>query len=120
MDLAVGDPVLVVGGPLPIESESGGTSLSARLIVVVGEEDLPKVLIRGQAVAITRQTIIVRDGRRERAITLLPRTRVWPARGGLAALQGLRPGQRVVALGQPTALGQWVAGTVLLPRAEPR
>jgi RNase P/RNase MRP subunit p29 len=115
--LSVGDPVLAVGQPL--EPEGDGRTIAARLVVVVGDEDLPKILIRGKIVAVTRQTLVVDTGRAERAITVLPRTRLWSARGRLNSASDLLPGDTIIALGQPTELGQWFAGFVLVPNAQP-
>jgi RNase P/RNase MRP subunit p29 len=117
VELAVGDPVLALGRP--VESEGGEKALVALLVTVVSDEDLPKVLIRGKVVAVTRQTLVVEAGRGERAITILPRTRLWSPRGRLDGVSDLLPGDLIVALGQPTELGQWVAGLVLVPGAQP-
>jgi hypothetical protein len=114
--LQVGDPLLAFGRP--VAADSGKRVLSARLIVVASDEELPQVLIRGRMVAITEQTIVVQTGRGERAITVLPRTRLWAANGRLASLQGLHPGESIIALGQPTNLGQWIAALVFVPDAQ--
>lgn len=112
IELSVGDPVIALGQPATPETES--REFSARLIVVASEEDLPKLLIRGRAIAVTRQTIVVQTGNRERAVTVLPRTRLWSASGQLGSLRDVHPGDLIIALGQPTELGQWVAGIVLI------
>ena len=112
IELSVGDPVVALGQPATAETGSG--AFSARLIVVASEEDLPKLLIRGRAVAVTRQTIVVQTGSRERAVTVLPRTRLWSAGGQVGSLRDVHPGDLIIALGQPTELGQWVAGVVLI------
>lgn len=117
VQLAAGDPVLAFGQPAKAETDS--QALPTRLVMVASEEDLPKVLIRGRALAITRQTIIVQTGRRERAVTVLPRTRLWSARGRLDSLRNVRAGDQIIALGQPTELGQWIAGVVILVGREP-
>lgn len=117
VDLAVGDPVLALGKPTA--AESGEKTLTAWLVVVVGDQDLPKVLIRGRAVAITQQTIVVQTGRGERAITVLPRTHIWSARGRLDSLHDIHQGEQIVALGQPTELGRWVVGAILVPGPAP-
>ena len=112
VELALGDPVLAFGRPV-----AGQKALIANIIVVAEDEGLPKFLIRGQVVVATRQTIVIDTGQRERAISVLPRTRFFsPDRS--AAPRDVRPGDTVIALGQPTELGQWIAGAVLLPDAE--
>ena len=117
VELIVGDPVLAIGAAAP--SETGDKALSVRLVVVVSDEDLPKVLVQGNAVAITAQTIVVQTGRGERAITVTRHSRVLSAKGRLTSLRDLHQGERIIALGQPTELGQWIAGLVLLPGPEP-
>ena len=112
VQLATGDPVLALGRRAPGQEGSG--ALSARLIVVADEEELPKVLVRGRALAVTRQTIVVQSGNRERAITVLPRTRLWSTNGRLDSIGDIRPGDPLIALGQPTGLGQWIAGLVVV------
>jgi RNase P/RNase MRP subunit p29 len=112
VELAAGDPVLAIGATAP--SETGEKALSVRLVVVVSDEDLPKVLIQGHAVGITEQTIVVQTGRGERAITVTRHSRIWSAEGRLDSLHDLHQGEQIIALGQPTELGQWIAG---LPRA---
>ena len=47
--------------------------ISARLVLVADEEELPRALIRGRALSVTRQAIVVQCGNRERAGTVLPR-----------------------------------------------
>ncbi|MBN1135287.1 MAG: hypothetical protein JXM73_01805 [Anaerolineae bacterium] len=112
LELAVGDPVLAFGRP--VTRENGEKALVAQIIVIAEDEDLPKYLIRGQVVVATRQTIVVNTGQRERAITVLPRTRFFsPDRPN--APRDVRPGDAVIALGQPTEIGQWIAGAVLVP-----
>jgi RNase P/RNase MRP subunit p29 len=110
VSLQVGDEVLAVGRPEPDSGEP--PVLLARLILVASDEELPRYVIRGQVVAVTRQTAVVRTGERERAITFGPRTRIvgkpWP-----------RVGDHLLALGQPTPLGQWIAGVVYLPGRQP-
>lgn len=110
IDVAVEDPLLALGRPVSMAAE--GKALSARLLVVVAEENLPKVVIQGKIVAITPQTLVVATGRGERAITILPRTQIWSAAGRLDTLRLLRRGDRVLALGHPTEMGQWMAGMV--------
>ena len=117
MQLAVGDPVLALGKPTP--SEAGDKALLAQLVVVADDEELPKILIRGRAVAVTRQTIVVQTGQRERAITVTRNTRLLSTGGRLDSLREVHPGDQIIALGQPTEFGQWVAGLVLLPDATP-
>jgi hypothetical protein len=117
VELAVGTPILALGAPST--TSSGEKTWTARLVVVVSDQDLPKIWVRGRAVAITEQTIVVRTGHGERAIRVLPRTQVWSPDGRSESLNDIQPGQQVIALGQPTELGQWIAGLVLLPRAEP-
>jgi RNase P/RNase MRP subunit p29 len=117
VELAVGDPVLAFGDPVP--GNNGTKVLSARLIVVASDEDLPKILVQGRVLAVTRQTIVVQTGRGERAITVRPRTRLQTAAGRLESLRGLRQGQQIIALGQPTEYGQWMAGLVYLPGPAP-
>jgi hypothetical protein len=112
VQLAIGDPVLAFGRRAPDEEGSG--ALSARLVLVAGEEELPKVLVRGRALSVTRQTIVVQSSNRERAITVLPRTRLWSTGGRLDSLRDIRPGDPLIALGQPTELGQWIAGLVVV------
>lgn len=118
VELAVGDPVLAFGQPTP--DADGARQLSARAVVVAGDEELPKVVVRGRVVAVTQQTMVVQAGRRERAVTVLPRTRLWSTRGRLDSLRDVRAGDQVLALGQPTELGQWVAGLVVVLNAGPR
>jgi RNase P/RNase MRP subunit p29 len=113
VELMVGDRVLAGGEPAP--TETGERALLARLVVVVSDEDLPKYVIRGQVVAVTRQTVVVQSGRGERAITVLPRTRIWSRQGELESLRRVDQGERVIALGEPTELGLWIARLVLLP-----
>jgi RNase P/RNase MRP subunit p29 len=112
VELAVGDPVLAFGQSTP--DEDGTNALSARLVLVAGDEELPRVLIRGRAVSVTRQTIVVQSGNRERAITALPRTRLWSTSGRLGSLRDVHPGDQLIALGQPTELGQWFAGLIIV------
>ncbi len=112
VDLEVGAPVLAFGRPQ--RSDGNERALSARLVVVVSDQDLPKVMAHGQVLVITRQTIVVNTRRGERAITILPRTRLWSAEGRLGSLRDLRPGEQIVALGQPTEYGQWIAGALLV------
>ena len=118
LDLAVGDPVLALGRPVP--AEGADKTLAARLVVVVADEDLPKVLIRGRVVAVTAQTVVVQTGQRERALTITARTQLLSTGGRLGSLRQIRPGEQIVALGQPTELGQWIAGLVVLPGPEPQ
>jgi len=47
--------------------------ISARLVLVADEQELPRVMIRGRTLSVTRQTILVQSGNRERAVTVLPR-----------------------------------------------
>jgi len=112
VELAVSDPVLVFGQS--VTDETGSNALSARLVLVSDEEELPRVLIRGRALSVTQQTIVVQSGSRERAITVLPRTRLWSTSGRLDSLRDVHPGDQLIALGQPTELGQWVAGLVMV------
>jgi len=117
IDLEVGDPLLALGAPRKVEGEE--RTLAARVLVAVSDEDLPRVAVEGPAIAITRQIIVV-DGRRgERAITVLPRTRIWSAAGPVPSLRDIRPGTHVLALGQPTDMGQWVAGLVFVLGPDP-
>jgi RNase P/RNase MRP subunit p29 len=112
LTLAVGDPVLALGRP--VRSETGTKTLQTRLVVVADDEELPKIVVRGRVVAVTRQTIVVDTGGRERAITVRAGTALLAAGGRLGSLQEVRPGNVVAALGQPTPLGQWLAGLVLV------
>jgi hypothetical protein len=112
LTLEVGDPVLVVGQPQA--AVAGADTLGARLVVVVEREELPRYLMRGRAVAVTSQTLVVATGQRERAATILPRTQLLSPGGRLGALRDVRPGDQVLAVGQPTRLGQWHAGLVLV------
>lgn len=111
LSLAAGDPVLVLGRP----AEAGETpaGLAARFILVAGREELPRYVVRGRAVAVTAQTIVVETGRTERAITVTRATRLWSPQGRLASLREVKPGDKMLAVGQPTELGQWHAGVVL-------
>jgi hypothetical protein len=112
VELAVGSPALVFG-----QAEATGNgefTLSARVIVVAGDQDLPRVLVRGRVVAVTQQTIVVDTGRGERAVTVTPRSRLGTTGGRLDSLRGIRAADRVVALGYPNDRGQWVAGLVLV------
>ncbi len=115
--LEIGDPVLALGQPAG--ASTGDRPLSARLVVVVSDEDLPKVVIRGRAVVATQQTLVVKTGLGERAITVTPRTHLWSADGELESLRQVQPGEQVLALGQPTEFGQWLAGLVVLPNSKP-
>jgi len=112
VELALSDPVLAFGRPV-----TGQKALEAHIIVIVEDRDLPRFLIRGRVVVATQQTIVVDAEQRERAITVLPRTRFFSP-GRPAAPRDVRPGDTIIALGQPTELGQWIAGAVLLPGAE--
>lgn len=112
LTLAVGDPVLALGRP--VRSETGTKTLQTRLVVVADDEELPKIVVRGRVVAVTRQTIVVDTGGRERAITVRAGTALLTASGRLGSLQEVRPGNVVAALGQPTEWGQWLAGLVLV------
>jgi hypothetical protein len=112
VQLAIGDPVLAFGQPT--QDEAGSGTFSARLVLVAEDEELPKVVVRGRALAVTRQTIVVQSGNRERAITVLPRTRLWSTGGRLDSLRDVRPGDPLIALGHPTELGQWIAGLVMV------
>lgn len=111
ISLAPGAPVLVLGQPT--ESEEGQTALVARLILVAEREELPRYVVRGRVIAVTSQTIVVQTGRSERAATVLPATRLWSPQGELDSLREVNPGDLIVAVGQPTELGQWHAGLVL-------
>jgi hypothetical protein len=61
---------------------------------------------------------VVQSGNRERAITVLPRTRLWSTGGRLDSLRDVHPGDPLIALGQPTELGQWIAGLVMIAGPE--
>jgi len=112
LTLEVGDPVLALGAPRQAEGEE--RTLAARIVVLVSDEDLPRVTVEGTAIAITRQIIVV-DGRRgEWAITVPPRARIWSAAGRVSSLADIRPGTHVLALGQPNDRGQWFAGLVFV------
>ena len=114
IELAPGDPVLAFGRPATRDDEQ--RAFMAQIIVIAEDKDLAKYLVRGQVVVATQQTIVVDTGRRERAITILPRTRFFsPARPD--APRDVRAGDTVLALGQPTELGQWIAGAVVVPGA---
>ena len=114
IELAVDDPVLAFGRP--VTGSDGEKALLAQIIIVAKDEDLHKYVIRGQVVVATQRTIVVDTGLRERAVTVLPRTRFFsPARPD--APRDVRAGDAVVALGQPTELGQWIAGVVVVPGA---
>ncbi|MEJ2210367.1 MAG: hypothetical protein P8129_15215, partial [Anaerolineae bacterium] len=104
LSLAVGDPVLVLGRRANAEGDQA--SFTARLILVAERADLPRYVVRGQAVAVTAQTIVVQTGGAERAVTVARTTRLWSPQGRLASLREVKPGDRVLALGQPTELGQ--------------
>jgi hypothetical protein len=111
MTLSVGDPVLALGQP-----QSTGAPervLAARLIVVAGTEELPRYVVRGQVLAVTQQTVVVQAGSRERAITVTPQTRLWAPGDGLQSLRDLQAGDEVLAIGQPTEWGQWIAGLLI-------
>lgn len=111
LSLAVGDPVLVLGRPAGAVEDPA--ALAAWLILVAEREELPRYVVRGRAAAVTAQTIVVQTGRAERAITVTRATRLWAPKGRLASLREVKPGDKVVAVGQPTELGQWHAGVVL-------
>lgn len=117
LSLAVGDPVLVLGRPAG--GEAGQAALTARLILIAEREELARYVVRGRVVAVTRQTIVVQTGQRERAITVTRNTRLLSTGGRLDSLREVHPGDQIIALGQPTEFGQWVAGLVLLPDATP-
>jgi hypothetical protein len=55
----------------------------------------------------------------DRAITIRPRTRLLSSQSTLPSLRNLHVGERIIALGQPTELGQWVAGLVFVAGANP-
>lgn len=112
VELAIGDPVLILGRP--VATDDGELALSARLVVVASDEDLPRILVWGRVVTVTQQTIVVQAARGERAISVLPRTRIWLGRDRVDSLRGIPAGAQVIALGQPTELGQWIAGLVLV------
>ena len=116
VELAVSDPVLAFGQS--VTDEAGSSMPSARLVLVADDEELPRVLIRGRALSLTRQTVVVQSGSRERAITVLPRTRLWSTSGRLDSLRDVHPGDQLIALGQPTELGQWGAGLVMVSGPE--
>jgi RNase P/RNase MRP subunit p29 len=117
VELEVGDPVLAFGR----RATSGGSeALEVRLVVVASDEELPKVHIRGRAVAVTQQTLVVGTGRRERAITVAPHTRFWSPGGRIESLRDVRPGDQILALGQPTELGQWIGGLVAVVGGQPQ
>jgi RNase P/RNase MRP subunit p29 len=116
VDLDTGDPVLAIGRPE--ELQDGQKTITARLVVVVSDKDLPKVVVQGQVLAVTRQTIVVQTGRGERAITIVPRTRFWPEEEA-DSRRMLFPGERILAFGQPTEYGQWYTGAVIIPGPEP-
>jgi RNase P/RNase MRP subunit p29 len=116
IELTVGDPVLAFGQSVP--DETGSSVISARLVLVADEQEPPRVLIRGHALSVTRQTIVVQSGNRERAVTVLPRTRLRSTSGRLDSLRDIHPGDPLIALGQPTELGQWVAGLVMVAGPE--
>jgi RNase P/RNase MRP subunit p29 len=115
-ELALGDPVLALGRKAV--SDDGGQALEALLVVIASDEDLPRILIRGRVEAVTRQTIVVQTGRGERAVAVLPRTRLRSIEGQVDSLHDVQPGQQIIALGQPTEMGQWIAGLVLLPNPQ--
>jgi RNase P/RNase MRP subunit p29 len=117
VELAAGDAVLALGRPEA--AAEGVRTLAAILIVVAGDEDVPRITVRGRVVAVIEQTIVVQTGRGERAVTVLPRTLLWSAQGRLDSLRDVRPGEPIVALGQPTEFGQWIAGVVLVPGPAP-
>ena len=114
VELAVGDPVLAFGRPAITGDEE--KALVAHIIIVAEDEDLRKYVIRGQVIVATQRTIVVDTGPRERAITVLPRTRFFSP-GRPDAPRDVHPGDAVIALGQPTELGQWIAGAVVVPGA---
>jgi len=113
-ELAIGDPVLAFGRP--VSRAENQKAIVAHVILIVADEDLPKYLIRGQVIVATQKTIVVDTGQRERAITVLPRTRFWSP-GRPSAPRDVRPGDTVIALGQPNEMGQWIAGAVVVPGA---
>ena len=112
--LSVGDPLLAFGKPAREVEDTEEKTLDSLLLVVVIDEDLPRMLIRGRVVATARQVLVVQAARGERAITVLPRTHILSPIGGLKSLRGIRRGDLVIALGQPTEMGQWMAGLVLV------
>jgi RNase P/RNase MRP subunit p29 len=116
VQLAIGDPILAFGQRT--EDEVGASTFSARLVLVADDNALPRVLVRGRVLAVTRQTIVVQSSTRERAITVLPRTRLWSISGRLDSLRDILPGDTLIALGQPTEWGQWVAGLVMVTGPE--
>jgi hypothetical protein len=102
-----------------VAAQTSSKAISARLIVVATDEDLPKFAIQGRTVTVTEETIVVKTKRGERAITVRPQTRLWSDAGRLTSLHDVHPGEQIIALGQPTEIGQWIAGLVVLPGAEP-
>jgi RNase P/RNase MRP subunit p29 len=115
--LKIGDPVVALGQPETGDPDE--KTVTARLLVVASDEELPRIFVRGRALAITKQTLVVQTGRGERAIAVRPRTRLQSYQGRLASLRSIRPGDQIIALGQPTEMGQWIAGLVLVPGANP-
>jgi hypothetical protein len=115
--LEIGDPVVALGEPQMEEPEE--RTLAARLVVVASDEELPRIFVQGRALAVTEQTIVVQAGRGERAITIRPNTRLQSSVGPLLSIRRIHPGDRIIALGQPTELGQWISGLVLVPNARP-
>lgn len=117
VELKVGDPVLAAGEAVP--DETGERTIAARLVVVVSDEDLPRFAILGRTVAVTRQTIVVQTGRGERAMTVMPQTRIWSRGERRDSLREVVAGDPIIALGQPTELGQWRAGLIFVPGSQP-
>jgi len=111
MILSVGDPVLAFGQPQA--SGEPETILAARLILIAEAEDLPRYVVRGQVLVVTQQTVVVQAAARERAITVTPQTRLWTPGEPLQSIRDLQPGDEVLAVGQPTELGQWIAGLLV-------
>jgi hypothetical protein len=115
--LEIGDPVVALGEPAP--EDEGERALAARLLVIASDEELPRIFVQGRTLVVTEETIVVHTGRGERAITIRPHTRLHSSQGPLPSLRSILPGNRIIAIGQPTELGQWIAGLVLVPDARP-
>jgi hypothetical protein len=115
--LETGDSLLALGTPAP--AEDGARALAVRWIVVAGEEELPQYVLWGRVEAVTRQTVVItttrgESARLERAITVLPRTRIWTVQGRQVPVRYLQHDDRLLALGRPTEAGQWIAGAMVV------
>jgi lipoprotein-anchoring transpeptidase ErfK/SrfK len=110
--LQVGDPVLAFGQPVDAEESGGVQTVDARVVIVVEPDNIPRYVVAGRVLVVTAETIVVRTPRGERAVRVVSDTRLLSPQGRLDSLRDIHRGNRLIALGQPTELGQWIAGVV--------